>query len=703
MSHRQKCLAVVVPLLFVLALVLALPTFVLAQSSAPAASAPELDHFNLDLVDSGVDPCTNFYQYSCKKWIAANPIPADQPAWGHGAKLNLWNQSVLRDVLEKASADSPGRSAVDQKIGDYYASCMDESAIDAKGISPLKPELDRIDSLHNISELGALLAHLHAATFQLAPGAESGSTTAIFGFASSQDLDDASKVVAVADQGGLGLPDRDYYFRDDAKSVEQRRQYEDHIRNTFHLLGESETAAAADAKVVLALETALAKASMDLVKRRDPANLNHKLTAQELRALTPAFSWDDYLKGIQSPATAHYLVTSPDFFKAVNQLLTTESLDHWKTYLRWNLAHHSSGLLSTAIADERFDFYGRKMTGQKEQRPRWRRCTQYVDHDLGEALGQAYVERTFGADGKARMLQLVHALEGSLQTDIDDVAWMTPATKKQALVKLHAFLEKIGYPDQWRDYSSLKIVRGDALGNAYRSGEFELARQLDKIGKPVDRGEWGMTPPTVNAYYDPQLNSINFPAGILQPPYFDKKADDAANFGAIGAVIGHEMTHGFDDQGRKFDSTGNLRDWWTEADGKEFERRAQCVADEYSGFEAVPGVHVNGKLTLGENTADNGGARIALMALRQVLKDEGKNSSEKSDGFTEEQRFFIAFGQSWCANLSPELLRLLAQTNPHSPPEFRVNGVVSNMPEFQQAFGCKKGQAMVRENACRVW
>ena len=702
MSHTQKGLARVVLLLFVLILVL--PAFVVAQSPAPpATSAPELDHFSLDLVDSGIDPCTNFYQYSCKKWIAANPIPADQASWGHGAKLALWNQFVLRDVLEKASADNPGRSAINQKIGDYYAACMDESAIDAKGLAQLKPELDRIDSLHNISELGALLAHLHAITFRLAPDSESGSTTAIFGFSSSQDLDDASKVVAAADQGGLGLPDREYYFRDDAKSVEQRQQYEDHIRNTFHLLGEGEAASAADAKVVLAMETALAKASMDLVKRRDPANLNHKLTAQELRALTPAFSWDEYLKGIHAPATAHYLVTSPEFFKAVNQLLTTESLDHWKAYLRWNFAHHSSGLLSTSFADERFDFYGRKLTGQKQQRPRWRRCTQYIDHDLGEALGQAYVERTFGADGKARMLKLVHALEGALQTDIESVDWMTPATKKQALVKLHAFLEKIGYPDQWRDYSSLTIVRGDALGNAYRSGEFELARQLAKIGKPVDRGEWNMTPPTVNAYYDGQLNSINFPAGILQPPYFDKKADDAANFGAIGSVIGHEMTHGFDDQGRKFDANGNFRDWWTDADGKEFERRAQCVADEYSSFEAVPGVHVNGKLTLGENTADNGGIRIALMALREMLKEEGKNSSEKDDGFTVEQRFFLAFGQSWCANLSPEMLRLLAQTNPHSPPEFRVNGVVSNMPEFQQAFGCKKGQPMVRENACRVW
>ena len=695
MSHPKRRLACVALLVFFL------PAFILAQSR-PAADIPEADHFSLDAVDKSVDPCSNFYQYSCKKWIAANPIPPDQPAWGHGRKLDLWNQFVLRDVLEKASADNSARSAVDQKIGDYYASCMDESAIDTKGVSALKLELDRIDALRSTSDLAGVLAHLHAITFQLAPAIESGFSTALFGFSSTQDLDDASKVVAFADQGGLGLPDRDYYFRDDAKSIALRQQYQDHIHQTFLLLGENEAAASADAKVVLAMETALAKASQDLVTRRDPANLNHKLSAQELRALTPAFSWDDYLKAVDAPPTAHYLVTAPEFFKGVNQLITSESLDHWKTYLRWHLANSSASLLSGPFVTQKFDFYGLKLTGQKQQRPRWRRCTQYVDRDLGEALGRAYAERTFGADGKARMLKMVHALEAALQQDIESLDWMTPATKKQALVKLHAVTDKIGYPDQWRDYSSLKIVHGDALGNAYRSGEFEFARQLAKIGKPVDRAEWGMTTPTVNAYYDPQLNTINFPAGILQPPFFDKQADDAANFGAIGAVIGHEMTHGFDDEGRKFDATGNLRDWWTEADGQEFERRAQCIADEYSGFEAVPGVRLNGKLTLGENTADNGGARIALIALKETLKAEGK-ADEKSGGFTPEQRFFIAFGQSWCANFTPELLRLQAQSNPHSPPQFRVNGVVSNMPEFQQAFGCKKGQPMVRDNSCHVW
>jgi predicted metalloendopeptidase len=470
----------------------------------------------------------------------------------------------------------------------------------------------------------------------------------------------------------------------------------------FELLGEPSATATPDAKVVMSMETSLAKAATNIVKRRDPANLNHKLTAQELRALTPSFSWDDYLKGIGAPATAHYLVLTPDFYKGVNQLIQSESLDHWKTYLRWHLVHDSASLLSEPLVQENFDFYGRKLVGQKEMRPRWRRCTTYVDRDLGEALGQAYVERTFGPESKQRMLKLVSGLEDALGRDIGQLDWMTPDTKKEALAKLKKIEDKIGYPNQWRDYSSLNVVRSDALGNAYRSSAFELNRQLAKIGKPVDRGEWLITAPTVDAYYDPQLNTINFPAGILQPPFFDKQMNEAVNYGAIGSVIGHELTHGFDDQGRKFDANGNLRDWWTAQDGKEFEQRAKCISDEYSQFEPVPGTKINGDLTLGENTADNGGVRVALMALQKILADEGK-SNEKIGDFTPEQTFFVAYGQVWCANMTPQVMRLQAQSNPHSTPKYRVNGVVSNMPEFQKAFGCKQGQPMVRENACHVW
>jgi putative endopeptidase len=693
--------------LSLLALILLLPAIgMIGQTNAtPAtpAKAIELDHFDLKLVDTTIDPCVDFYQYSCKKWMDGNPIPGDQAAWSHGSKLALWNQNVLREVLEKASADSSQRSAIEQKIGDYYGSCMDEGAINSKGMAAIKPELEKIAGLKDKSQLPAELAHLHAITALLAEGSNSGATTALFGFSSSQDLDNASLVVASADQGGLGLPDRDYYLKEDSKSAELRLQYVAYMQKMLGLMGNDSAQATAQAKTIMAMETALANASMDIVKRRDPANLNHKMSLKELQALTPSFSWDEYLKTLGgAPPTAHYLILTPDFFKGVEQLIHSASLEDWKTYLSWQLVNTSGSLLSEPLVEQRFDFYGRKLTGQKQQRPRWRRCTTAVDRDLGEALGQAYVDRTFGADGKERMLKLVHALEAALGRDIEQLDWMTPGTKKEALVKLKKIEDKIGYPNKWRDYSSVKIVRGDALGNAYRSGEFEFRRQLAKIGKPVDRGEWQMTPPTVNAYYDSQLNTINFPAGILQPPFFDKQAEDAANFGAIGAIIGHELTHGFDDQGRKFDAEGNLRDWWTETDGKEFEKRAKCIADQYSGFEATAGVKLNGELTLGENTADNGGDRIALMALQAVLADEGKGNT-KADGFTPEQKFFIAAAQSWCSNWTPQLLSLVAKSDPHSPPKFRVNGVVSNMPEFAKAFNCKKGQPMVSDHACHVW
>ncbi len=660
------------------------------------------EHFNIDDIDRNVDPCVDFYAYTCNKWMAANPIPSDQASWSHWDKMLLWNEQVLREALEAASKDDPKRTAVQQKIGDYYASCMDVSAVDQKGVAAIQPEFDRIAALTNKSQLATEIAHIHALEFQLSPASNSGSSTVAFGFGSGQDLDNASLVVAQVDQGGLGLPDRDYYTRDDAKSTELRQQYLAHIQKMFELIGENTSQASADAKTVMEMETALAKASMDIVKRRDPANLNHKLSGQELRALTPDFSWDDYLKAVGAPATDHYLVATPDFYKGFDQLIVSSSLDNWKVYLRWNLIKASAPLLNKPLVDESFDFYGRKLFGQQEQRPRWRRCVSYIDRDLGEALGQAYVERAFGPEQKARMLKLVHGLEASLGTDIEQLDWMSPETKKQALVKLHAIEDKIGYPNHWRDYSSVNIVRGDLLGDAYRSGEFELHRQLAKIGKPVDRGEWGMTPPTVNAYYDPQLNTINFPAGILQPPFFDKNEDDAVNLGAVGMIIGHEMTHGFDDQGRKFDPQGNLRDWWTAEDGKKFEERAKCIADEYSSFEATPGTNINGNLTLGENTADNGGVRIALMTLKN--SPEGKQSADaKAGAMTPDQRLFVSYGQTWCTNMTPEVLRFLAQANPHSPPKARINGVVSNMPEFQKAFSCKKGQPMVRENQCHVW
>jgi len=678
----------------------------LAQSTPtqPAASAPSLqpDRLNVAQADRSLNPCVDFYQYTCKKWMATNPIPPDQASWWLGTKLMLWDQTVVRDILEKASSDDPKRNPVQQKIGDYYASCMNETEINNKGIAAITPELDRIRAMQSKDQLAEELAHVHEITFALAPASDSGSSTALFGFSSGQDLDDASEVVAIVDQGGLGLPDRDYYLNSDQKSVDLRKQYVEHLSKTFALLGEPAAQADADARAVMDLETSLATVSMDIVKRRDPASLNHKLSAQELRALTPAFSWDLYLKGIGAPKTDHYLVMTPEYFKGVNGLITSVSLETWKTYLRWQLVNASSSLLSESFVAERFDFYGHTMRGQKVQSPRWRRCAQSVDRDLDEALGQEYVARAFSEASKQRMLKMVHALEGALNTDIQQVDWMSAATKKAALAKLEKIADKIGYPDHWHDYSSLRIVRGDALGNAYRSGEFSLQYQLSKIGKPVDRGEWAVSPSVPNAYYDPQLNAITFPAAILQPPLFDPQANDATNFAAIGAVIGHELTHGFDDQGRKFDGVGNLHDWWTTEDGKEFDRRAQCIADEYSGFEATDGVKLNGNLTLGENTADNGGLRLALKALENTISSQAQSGADV-DGFTPQQRFFISYGETWCANSTPQYLRMLAQSNPHSTPQARVNGVVSNMPEFQKAFSCKSGQPMVRENACRVW
>ncbi len=666
-----------------------------------AAAAVSLD---VNAVDRSVQPCDDFYRYACGKWLAENPIPPDQAAWGHGSQLAEWNRQVLREILEHASVD-PGK--VDKKIGDYYASCMDEKGIEEKGTAALKDELDRIAALKDKAQLAVAVSHLHQLTFAAAPAGDSGATTALFGFGSQQDFGDASRVVAAADQGGLGLPDRDYYLKTDKKSVELRKQYQDHVQRMLGLLGEPAAQAQKDAATVLSVETALAKGAMDIVKRRDPANLNHKLRQNELQALSPSFDWARYLKEIGAPAPQHYLVLTPDFFKALEAEIVRRPIGEWQAYLRWHLLSASAALLPKALRDETFAFYGKTLAGQKEQRPRWKRCVGMADRDLGEALGQAYVDRTFGDEGKRRMLAMVRALEQALSADIRQLDWMTAATKKEAQAKLTAIEDKIGFPNHFRDYSAVSIARGDALGNAQRSSAFELRRQLDKIGKPVDRGEWTMTPPTVNAYYDPQLNTINFPAGILQPPFFDKSMDDAINYGAIGAVIGHELTHGFDDEGRKFDKKGDLRDWWSKQDATAFETRAQCVADQYSGYLATGDIKLNGSLTLGENTADNGGLRIALMAMKKTTGNKGDEKAGKkgaaAGGLTSEQRFFVAYGQSWCANFTPELMRLLATSDPHSPPQYRVNGVVSNMPEFQQAFSCQKGQPMAPAKTCRVW
>jgi endothelin-converting enzyme/putative endopeptidase len=653
-------------------------------------------------VSTSVDACTDFHTYACATWEKAHPIPPDRASFGTGSVVFDWNRGVLREILESTAKGGAERNAIDQRVGDYYASCMDEAAIEKRGLAAIRPELDRIAALQAKKDLPKLLAHLHLITGGLAASGNSGAPTAVFGGGSIPDFDNAKMVVAAIDQGGMGLPDRDYYLRDDAKTKAERAGYEALIAKTFQLAGESKAKAAADAKTVMSMETAMARSATEIVKRRDPANLNNKYTLAQLQKLTPSFEWSGYLGALKMASPDHYLVFSPDFMRNFESMLKTRSLAEWKTYLRWNLLNLSGENLPKAFREASFDFYGKTLTGRKEMRPRWKVCADAADRDLGEALGRAYVTRAFPPSSKERMLKLVKALEQALDEDIDSLSWMSDTTKKQAHGKVATILDKIGYPDKWREYSSLTITRRNALGNAYGASTLNVEFDLAKVGKERDRSDWGMTPPTVNAYYSPLDNTINFPAGILQPPFFDASADDAVNFGAIGSIIGHELTHGFDDQGRKFDAEGNLRDWWTAEDAKKFDERAKCIVDEYGSFVAVDDLKINGALTLGENTADNGGLRIALRALHNVLKAQGKEN-EIINGLTPDQRFFLAFAHGWCSTLTPQIVRLQVQSDPHSPSAFRVNGTVANMPEFREAFGCKAGQAMVRDPACAVW
>jgi len=660
-----------------------------SKSTATGPETPaEVPAFDTTALDRNADPCANFFQYACGSWIKNNPIPPDQSRWGRFNELAERNRQLLRGILEEAAAN-PKHSAVYQKIGDYYGSCMDESGIEKLGTAPLKSQLDQIAGLKNKQDLPNLLAHLHREGVNV-----------LFHFSSDQDFKDATQQIAELDQGGLGLPDRDYYLKDDARSVALRKAYVEHVGRMFQLIGEPAQQATADAQTVMEIETSLARDSMDRVQRRDPQNIYHKMSTDELVKLAPDLAWNRYFSDAGSPPVKSLNVAVPNFFQGMDKLVQSTDINRLKTYMRWQSVHLAAPFLPKAFVDENFDFFGKQLTGQKELQARWKRCVQYTDNDLGEAVGQPYVEKYFGGQSKERTLAMVHNIEAALGRDIQQIDWMTDATKKEAMVKLHAVANKIGYPNKWRDYSKLEIKHGDALGNSLRANAFEFQRQLNKIGKPVDREEWLMSPPTVNAYYNPQMNDINFPAGILQPPFFSKDADDAINYGGIGAVIGHELTHGFDDQGSQFDEKGNLRNWWTPEDRKAFDARTQCVADEYSGFEPLPGMHINGKLTLGENVADNGGLRLALMALLDTL---GNKNVGQIDGFTPEQRIFLGWGQVWCESQTDQVLRLRNQTDPHSPGRFRVNGVLQNMPEFQKAFGCKAGAPMVAQNACRVW
>jgi endothelin-converting enzyme/putative endopeptidase len=671
-------------------LLLSTPVWLAAQDR-PLTSLPYTPSLDGRFIDRSVNPCVDFYKFACGNWIKQNPIPADQSRWDVYAKLTVDNQKYLWGILEEASKPSAGRTANQQKIGDYFGACMDETAAEKAGASPLRPEIDAIAGLKQISGLPPLLARLHL---------ESGQTSPIFGFGSSQDYADSSRVIAFATAGGLGLPDRDYYVKADAKSQETRTKYVEFVAKMFTLLGDTAARSKAEADTVMAIETALAKASLTRVEQREPHNLFHKLTAAQLAALTPSFNWPAYWAAAGLPAQAEVNVTEPKFFEEVERQLKTRALADWQAYLRWHLAIDKAPYLSSAFVRANFDFYRKYLRGVAEMQPRWKRCVQYVDSDLGEALGQVFVQKTFDPGTKARALADTKEIEKAMEADIQQLTWMGPETKKQALAKLHAVVNRIGYPDKWRDYSSLNIVRGDFLGNRNRAEIFESKRQLDKIGKPVDRSEWQMTPPTVNAYYDPQMNDINFAAGVLEPPLFDPKMDDAPNYGNTGATIGHELTHGFDDEGRQFDAQGNLRDWWTKQDAAQFEKRAACVVGQYAQYTVVDDIKLNSKLTEGEDVADLGGTVLAYIAWKNSTRGQ---TLKPADGLSPDQRFFVGMAQWACGDERPESKRANAITNPHSPLEYRIDGVVSNMPEFQKAFACKPGQPMVRAQACRVW
>jgi predicted metalloendopeptidase len=680
-----------------LVLTILLSTFTLAQpaNSGSGNEMPDLDSFTPDQVDKSLAPCNDFFQYACRKWLKANPIPSDQAGWGTFNKLAIWNVAAIHSTLEDAAKQSASRSVADQKAGDHYASCMDEAAVNKGGIT-----------LFGARRIGAMKDNRTAgggrgAGNRVAKPNQMRNRNPVWDL-QRPDFDDASSTLARSTVGNM--PSREFYLNDDEKSKEIREKYVKHVAQMLELSGESKEQAAADAKSVLAMETALAKAAMDIVVRRDPKNVNHKMTAEQVQALTPSFKWSKYFGALQVPVAKQYLVTSPDFFKGMEKLIASEAIAHWRGYLRYSILHLSASSLSQSFVEENFDFYGRTLSGTKEIQPRWRRCSSYADIDLGDAVGQAYVARYFPPASKERMLEMVKTIKNSLSADIDAADWMSPETKKKAHVKLEAQVDKIAYPDHWQSYSSVEIKRDDFLGNVQRASRYELQRRLGEFGKPVDRLKWNMTPPTVNAYEDAQTNTINFPAGILQPPFFDAKLGDAVNYGAIGAVIGHEIIHGYDDQGRKFDAAGNLKDWWTPKDSAAYDERDSCIAEEYTQEVPEAGVKQNGKLSLGEDTADNGGVHIALAGLQSALKSQGKELDSPADGgVTELQTFFLAYANVWCGENRPEAARTAVLTQGHSLNRYRINNVVGNMSEFAHAFGCKAGQPMVRANACRVW
>jgi len=684
----------IVMAIVVLGAAAALTSLARAQTPADALNKPLPPVFDPAAIDRSVDPCVDFYQHACGAWLKATPIPPDQSDWWRFSELDEHIRAVLATILEEAASGQGAKTDNRRKIGDYYASCLDETAIEAKGLTPFVPAFERIAALKDKKELAAETARLHLQG--VAP---------LFWFSSLQDYTDATMMIAQADQGGFALPDRDYYLTDEFKA--ERDDYRAHLARMFGLLGDGAKTAGEEADAVMRVETALAKAAMGIVERREPKNVHHKMTLAEFTKLTPSFDWTAYLEGVGAPAFTSLDAADPGFFTGLEAALNAVPLADWKAYLRWTFL---TGLVSAApkaFVDEDFAFFQKRLSGQAEIKARWKRCVAATDEQLGDALGEAYVERAFSPEAKQRVLVMAHQIEKAMEARIKKLDWMSEDTKARALEKLAKVAYKIGYPDKWLDYAKLEIVRGDALGNMERASGFDLRRQLAKIGKPVDRGEWSMTPPTDNAYYDSQMNDINFPAGVLQPPNFDMTADDAANYGNLVALMGHELTHGFDDEGRHYDAHGNLKDWWTEEDAKAFETRAAGFVSQYGAFVAVKDpsdpakdVHVDGELTLGENTADNGGIGLAYDAF---LSTPGATAGKDSLGYTPSQRFFLSYAQAWCVNRTDEYAKEEAKTDPHAPGKYRVNGVVVNIPAFREAFACKVGTPMAPATVNGVW
>ncbi len=669
-------------------------TLLIISSVALAPKAgPEVERgFNMANLDRTVNACVDFNQFANGGWLVHNQIPAAYPSWGSFNELQEKNRDVLHQILEDTAKSAPvSLGSNEQKVGDFYASCMDESTIESAGFQPIQPEFERISAIQDVSGLQREIERLQGFGVR-----------APFMVDSTQDFKNSSQVIGEIDQRGLGMPDRDYYTKDDAKSKTTRDEYVKHVGKMFELMGDEPAPAAAEAKTIMDIETTLAQASMTRVQRRDPDAVYHKMSEAQLKTLAPTMNWSGYFETMGLAGKGDINVATPDFFKKLDGMLTSIPLGDWKTYLRWHVMNAAAPYLSSKFVDEDFNFKGKVLTGTTENLVRWKRCVRYTDRALGEALGQVYVQKTFTPEAKARAVGMVRNLEAALQSDLSTLSWMGEATRKQAIAKLDAFMNKIGYPDKWRDYSALNIVRGVFVRDIWRANAFEFNRDIHKIGKPVDRTEWGMTPPTVNAYYNPQMNEIVFPAGILQPPFYDPNADDAYNYGGMGAVIGHEMTHGFDDEGSKFDAQGNRSDWWAPDDRKNFEGRAACIVHQFDGFKFEE-LHENGKLVAGESIADLGGLTVAYAAFQKSL--EGTPRAKDAEGFTPEQRFFLGWAQVWKENQRSEFARLIINTNEHPLPKFRVNGPLSNMPAFAQAYSCKAGDPMVRppSDRCVIW